>query len=102
MTVRMDDLLSGHPHERTLRAALLERMLGPRIHALADVFGIDGERQRAALRQARRPRTALPLLGPWAPPPSWSRWDWINESSPATGEGRWVLYLPSGAVRGAS
>lgn len=84
MTVRLDDLLSGHPLETTLRAALLEHILGPRLHVLADVFGFDGERQRAALRQARRPRTALPLLGPWAPPlPS----------------GGWILCLPDGRAR---
>jgi hypothetical protein len=65
MTVRMDDLLDGHPLERMLRASLLEFASGPWLDALGVLRGIE-RRRRAMLRQ---PHTALPLLGPWAPHP---------------------------------
>jgi hypothetical protein len=75
MTVSLHDLLDGHPFERTLRASLLEYASNPWLHALAEAYGID---------DGRRPRTALPLLGPWAP---------------ALPSGGWLLHLPGGRTR---
>lgn len=42
-------------------------------HALREPYRIEADRCYDALKRSGRPRTALPLLGPWAPPSG--RWE---------------------------
>jgi hypothetical protein len=98
MTISFADIRDGlSPVQRAaLDASMLEHASGEWLHAMLHAFF-------APLRRTRSPRTALHLLGPWAPPRAttavrvtYSDGTEVECSAHDIATGEWILYMPTG------
>lgn len=102
MSISLSDIRDGLlPAQRAaLDASMLEHASGEWLHAMLHAFF-------APLRRTRSARTALHLLGPWAPPRSmfsvtYADGTEVDCRTVQTTAGGWILYAPDGREVGTA